>query len=171
MTSYRLDSFARAAMVGLLAAAAPACGDDQSGGRGKGSADEDASGGSIGAGGSEPSGGATAGGTSSGGDASGGAGTGGGANHSGGASGLGGEGGEGGAGAEGVLSSEIILDLSLEDFTALCDEAFGVVETHAHCGGVVTGPGFSYDSTIDVFTEHTCAGYNTCTGFSCVIDE
>ena len=79
--------------------------------------------------------------------------------------------GEGGAGVEGVLSTETIVDLSLEDFTALCDEAGGVVETHAHCGGVVSGPGFSYDSTIDVFTEHTCAGYNTCTGFSCVIDE
>jgi hypothetical protein len=89
--------------------------------------------------------------------------------------GTGGENNEGGAGgnaaAVGVTSSKIIHDLSLDDFTELCDQASGVVETHAHCGGFVTGKGFSYDSDIDVFTEHTCRGYNTCTGFSCVLED
>lgn len=84
----------------------------------------------------------------------------------------GGTGSSGGAGgAEGVTSSKVIPDLSYIQFLEMCQEAGGVVETHAHCGGLVTGPGFSYDSDTDVFTEHTCAGYNTCTGFSCVIDE
>lgn len=73
-------------------------------------------------------------------------------------------------GASGVTSTEIVPDLSIEDFTAMCDEAGGVVETHAHCGGTASGPGFSYDSETDELTEHTCAGINTCTGFSCVID-
>jgi hypothetical protein len=73
-------------------------------------------------------------------------------------------------GAPGVTSTELVRDLTLAAFTALCDEAGGIVETHAHCGGVVSGPGFSYDSDTDELTEHTCAGVNTCTGFSCVID-
>lgn len=71
----------------------------------------------------------------------------------------------------GVLSSKVIPDLSLEDFTEMCDEAGGIVETHASCHGAVTGPGFSYDDGTDVFTEHTCRGYNTCSGFSCVVPE
>ncbi len=81
----------------------------------------------------------------------------------------------GGAGGEpaamGVLSTKTVSDLSQEEFTALCDEVDGVVEVHPHCGGRVTGPGFSYDSDTGAFTEHTCAGYNTCTGFSCVVPE
>lgn len=72
---------------------------------------------------------------------------------------------------QGILSSKIIADLSLEDFTELCQEAGGVVETHATCGGVNSGPGFSYDDGTEVFTEHTCRGYNTCSGFSCVVPE
>lgn len=169
MTSRRFESFASAAMLGLLAAAHPACGaasnPDESG---TGGAGTDATGGEAsGDGDSNSSGGSASGGNSSGGRE--GAATGGSADEPGGAAGSLGEGGAGGA--EGVTSSRTILDLSLEDFTALCDEAGGVVETHAHCGGLVTGPGFSYDATIDVFTEHTCAGYNTCTGFSCVLDD
>lgn len=74
-------------------------------------------------------------------------------------------------GAPGVTSTEIVADLSLDDFTVMCNEANGVVEVHAHCGGVVSGPGFSYDSDTDALTEHTCAGVNTCTGFSCVVDD
>lgn len=77
----------------------------------------------------------------------------------------------GGAPVEGVYSTKIIVDLSLEDFTEMCDEAGGHVETHATCGGVVSGKGFSYDDVTYAFTEHTCAGYNTCSGFSCVLDD
>jgi hypothetical protein len=85
-------------------------------------------------------------------------------------------GGAGGAGGtenavEGVTSTKTIVDLTLEEFTKMCDDARGSVEIHPHCGGFVTGKGFSYDSTIDTFTEHTCRGYNTCTGFSCVIPD
>jgi len=72
--------------------------------------------------------------------------------------------------SSGVTSSKVIADLSLEDFTAMCDEAHGTVEIHPSCGGVVSGKGFSYDSDTDVFTEHTCAGHNTCAGFSCVLE-
>jgi len=61
---------------------------------------------------------------------------------------------------QGILSSKIVADLSLEDFTELCQEAGGVVETHAACGGANTGPGFSYDDATDVCTEHPCPGYN-----------
>ncbi len=72
---------------------------------------------------------------------------------------------------EGVTSSKVIPDLTLEEFTEMCDEAGGSIEIHPTCGGRVTGKGFSYDSDTDVFTEHTCAGYNTCPGFSCVLGE
>lgn len=71
---------------------------------------------------------------------------------------------------DGVISSKVIADLSLEDFTLMCDEAAGTVEIHPSCGGLVSGKGFSYDSDTDVFTEHTCKGYNTCAGFSCVLE-
>lgn len=165
-------------MVGLLAAAqAVACTDDDrstnSGGDGDGDGDSVSSGGtssSEGTGGvsRDPSGGQTgAGGFDN-------ESTGGAPNGAGGANGEGGGAGEGGAGGalpvEGVISTEIIPDLSLQEFTEMCGQAGGVVETHATCGGVVSGPGFSYDDETDAFTEHTCAGYNTCSGFSCVID-
>ncbi len=146
-------------MLGLLAVTQSACSD---------TTDQNMEG-TGGIGGDET---ITTGGTS--GDATGGASTGGttapggSSNES---SGSAGEGGVGGSDAVGVLSTKIIADLSLAEFTEMCDEAGGVVETHAQCGGVVTGPGFSYDSDTDAFTEHTCRGYNTCTGFSCVIDE
>lgn len=182
MTSRRLDSFARAAMLGLLAATYPACGSSSdpdgsgTGGAGTGATEGDGDGdaeasGGVASGGAASGDAASGGGAASGGSGAGGAATGGSADGSGGAAGGTGEGGAGGAGPLGVISSEIIADLSLADFTGLCDEAGGVVETHAVCGGVVTGPGFSYDSDTDVFTEHTCAGYNTCRGFSCVIDD
>lgn len=144
-------------MLGLLAASQSACGDsttqpiDGTGGdhgEGTGGKISDSAGGESPTGGTSP-------------------------DQSGGAGGTNGDGGVGGSGAEveGVTSSKIIPDLSLAEFTMMCDEVGGVVETHAHCGGFVTGRGFSYDSDIDTFTEHTCRGYNTCTGFSCVLDD
>lgn len=144
-------------MLGLLAVTQSACSD---------AADQntEGTGGTGSLGGSTASGGSA---NESGGSASEG-GTGGSTNESGGSAN---EGGAGGDGRVGVLSSKTIVDLSLDEFSEMCDEAGGIVEIHAHCGHVVTGKGFSYDSDIDVFTEHTCRGYNTCTGFSCVIDE
>jgi hypothetical protein len=168
MKSARFESFARAAMVGLLAAAQPAC--DSSTESKSDDADDQGEDGSGGSGTPADENEPATGGTAS--DATGGAastttgGAGGAVGALGGAGGLG-----GGAPVEGVTSSKVIADLSLEDFSEMCGEAGGVVETHAVCGGVVTGPGFSYDDDTDVFTEHTCAGYNTCSGFSCVIDE
>lgn len=122
MSAPRFESFTRAAMLGLLAAAQAACvesGEDASGTGGSGNSD--------------------------------------------------------GAGAAGgmasVTSTEIVADLSLEDFTEMCEEAGGDIEIHPSCGGAVSGPGLSYDSDTDELTEHTCASINTCTGFSCVVDE
>jgi len=152
MTPKRLDSFARAAMLGLLAASQSACTSSESGGEevndANGSPDEtslldelDSSADGVTSGEGNLYNSST-----------------------------GGDGGGGGAPAEGVTSTKVIADLTLTKFTELCDAEGGVVETHATCGGVVTGPGFSYDSDVDEFTEHTCAGFNTCTGFSCVLD-
>ena len=72
---------------------------------------------------------------------------------------------------EGVTSVQTVVDLDLADFTQMCDEAVGVVEVHDSCAGAVSGPGFSYDIDTDQFTEHTCRGFNTCRGFSCVVDD
>jgi hypothetical protein len=148
-------------MLGLLAATQAACGDStNSSAEGTGGSSSDTPDGAGGtADNKDPIGSGSTGNAAGGG--------GGGAPDGGGA----GEGGQGGGPPiVGVLTSKVIPDLTLEEFTEMCDDEVGVVETHAHCGGAVTGPGFSYDSDTDVFTEHTCAGYNTCTGFSCVID-
>jgi hypothetical protein len=139
------SSLLAAALVGLLGTAA-AC---TSSGGSEDSADQDADSGEQG--GAASGGGTASGGASSGGTGSGGAATG------------------GSAGAPTVTSSEVVPDLTLEDFTADCDAREGSVEIHSHCGGLVTGPGISYDSDTDVLTEHTCQGLNTCTGFSCVL--
>ena len=45
----------------------------------------------------------------------------------------------------------------------------GFVEIHPHCGGANSCGGFSFDETIGVFSEHNCAGLNTCTGYTCVL--
>jgi hypothetical protein len=59
--------------------------------------------------------------------------------------------------------------MTLEKFKALCDELGGTVEIHPGCGGANSCKGMSYDSDTHVFTEHTCKGMNTCTGYSCVL--
>ena len=69
-----------------------------------------------------------------------------------------------------MTSTRTIADLSQAQFTEMCDEVEGVVEAHASCAGAVSGPGFSYDIDTDAFTEHTCRGFNTCRGSSCVVD-
>lgn len=70
-----------------------------------------------------------------------------------------------------ITSSRTVPNLSLEQFTMDCDERGGVVESHAHCGGMNTCRGFSYDDGTQVLTEHSCRTLNTCSGFSCVIPE
>lgn len=68
-----------------------------------------------------------------------------------------------------VTSSRVEPDVTLESFTADCDEAGGTIEQHAHCGGMNSCTGFSYDITTQTLSEHTCRGLNTCTGYSCVV--
>jgi hypothetical protein len=60
-------------------------------------------------------------------------------------------------------------EMTLERFTAECDAENGKVELHAHCGGVNTCAGFSYDDETHALTEHTCCALNTCSGYSCVV--
>lgn len=68
-----------------------------------------------------------------------------------------------------ITASRVVTDMTLERFTADCDERDGTVELHAHCGGLNTCKGFSYDDTTHVLSEHTCRALNTCSGYSCVI--
>lgn len=68
-----------------------------------------------------------------------------------------------------IKSTVIDPSMTLEKFTETCNENEGTVETHAHCGGVNTCKGFSYDDVTHELTAHTCKGLNTCSGYSCVI--
>jgi hypothetical protein len=68
-----------------------------------------------------------------------------------------------------IVSSENVGVMTEEQFTALCTERGGIVEVMPHCGGFATAKGFSYDSTTQLLSEHTCAGANTCAGWNCVI--
>lgn len=144
MQSKRVESIVRAAVIGLMAAAHAACGggSDREPNPPTATAESE-----LGAAGAQSDSSASAG--SMGGD-------------------------EATTGAaenvEGVTSSQTIADLGLDEFTQMCDEASGVVEVHDSCAGAVSGRGFSYDSDTDQFTEHTCRGFNTCRGFSCVVD-
>jgi hypothetical protein len=68
-----------------------------------------------------------------------------------------------------ITSSEIVAAMTVEDFTARCDARGGTVEVMPHCGGFATAKGFSYDSTTQELSEHTCMGANTCAGWNCAI--
>ena len=81
------------------------------------------------------------------------------------------EGGAGGSSAKMITSSTSVSGVTKESFTQECDKVDGIVETHASCPAANTGPGFSWDDTRDLWTEHTCALMNTCSGFSCKIPE
>lgn len=79
--------------------------------------------------------------------------------------------GAGGAPAElpHITSSQNVGVMTEEQFKALCDERGGTVEVMPHCGGFATAKGFSYDSTTELLSEHTCHGANTCSGWNCAI--
>ena len=68
-----------------------------------------------------------------------------------------------------ITASSVVADMTIERFTDDCDAQSGKVELHAHCGGVNTCQGFSYDDATHVLTEHTCRALNTCSGYSCVV--
>lgn len=89
------------------------------------------------------------------------------------AAGAAGMAGAGGAAPESphVTSSQNVGVMTVEQFTALCDERGGTVEIMPHCGGFATAKGFSYDSTTELLSEHTCQGANTCAGWNCAIPE
>jgi hypothetical protein len=71
-----------------------------------------------------------------------------------------------------ILSqSQVEQPLQVSDFKALCDARSGTVETMAHCGGLATGPGFSYDITTHMLSEHSCKGANTCAGWNCLTSK
>lgn len=69
-----------------------------------------------------------------------------------------------------ITSSKAAGVLTVDDFTALCDERGGAVEVMPHCGGFATAKGFSYDTSTQTLSEHTCMGTNTCGGWNCVTD-
>lgn len=70
-----------------------------------------------------------------------------------------------------ITSSQKVTDMSLEKFTAACDERGGTVEVMPHCGGFASAKGFSYDVGAQELSEHTCKGANTCGGWNCAIPD
>jgi hypothetical protein len=68
-----------------------------------------------------------------------------------------------------ITSSVVDETMTLEKFTADCDTRGGKIEIHPGCHGANTCKGLSYDDGTFVLTEHTCAGLNTCSGYSCVV--
>lgn len=67
-----------------------------------------------------------------------------------------------------VTYSDASTGMTFEQFRAMCDRVGGFIETHPHCGGANSCAGFSWDQTINTYTEHSCQGLNTCTGYTCV---
>jgi len=70
-----------------------------------------------------------------------------------------------------VTSSRVIEGMTAERFQTLCDARHGTVEVMAHCAGLATARGFSYDVETQALSEHTCKGANTCGGWNCVTDD
>jgi hypothetical protein len=73
------------------------------------------------------------------------------------------------AGPGEITSSEHVENLTEEQFTEKCDARGGSVEVMPHCGGFATAKGFSYDSSTNELSEHSCKGANTCVGWNCAI--
>ena len=70
-----------------------------------------------------------------------------------------------------ITSTANVGALTSADFQTLCDARDGRVEVMAHCGGLATGAGFSYDIDTQTIAEHTCKGANTCAGWNCITDH
>jgi len=70
-----------------------------------------------------------------------------------------------------ITSSQHVENLDADGFKAMCDARGGTVEVMAHCGGLASGRGFSYDTTTSELSEHTCKGANTCAGWNCLTDH
>ena len=67
-----------------------------------------------------------------------------------------------------ITSSQQVANLDADGFKALCDARHGTVEIMAHCGGLASARGFSYDTGTQLLAEHSCQGANTCAGWNCV---
>jgi mono/diheme cytochrome c family protein len=63
---------------------------------------------------------------------------------------------------------EVAKELSLAEFTEICDARGGLVETHMVCGQTNTCAGISYNKYSKKTLDHTCAAKNGCGGMSCV---
>ena len=70
-----------------------------------------------------------------------------------------------------ITSSEAVPTMTADYFALLCDDRSGTVEVMPHCGGFASAEGFSFDTTTDLLSEHTCKGANTCAGWNCVVDD
>jgi len=70
-----------------------------------------------------------------------------------------------------ITSTKHVENLDEAGFTKLCDARSGRVEVLAHCGGLATARGFSYDITTQELAEHTCKGANTCAGWNCITNR
>ncbi|HVY25598.1 MAG TPA: hypothetical protein VHB79_03575 [Polyangiaceae bacterium] len=70
-----------------------------------------------------------------------------------------------------ITSTKHVENLDEAGFTELCDARGGRVEVMAHCGGLATARGFSYDITTQELAEHTCKGANTCAGWNCITNR
>jgi hypothetical protein len=70
-----------------------------------------------------------------------------------------------------ITSSQSVASLTVAAFTAQCDARGGTVEVIAHCGGLNTCKGFSYDKTTELLSEHSCKGAATCGGWNCLVPD
>ncbi len=70
-----------------------------------------------------------------------------------------------------ITATSQVGELSASDFQTLCDARDGRVEVMAHCGGLASAAGFSYDIDTQTMAEHTCKGANTCAGWNCITDK
>ena len=68
-----------------------------------------------------------------------------------------------------ITLSDASPGMTLAAFVEMCAPLGGFIEIHPHCGGANSCAGISYDESTGILTEHTCAGLNTCNGYSCVI--
>jgi len=67
------------------------------------------------------------------------------------------------------VTSSKVQAMTQAQFTSECEARNGVFEIEPHCGGLNHCRGLSYDTGIQVLTEHTCRATNTCAGFSCIV--
>lgn len=60
-------------------------------------------------------------------------------------------------------------ELTVAKFKDICEERGGLIQTHAACGGTNSCRGLIVNSwAADTIIEHTCRGFNACSGISCV---